>query len=110
MFQESKTFSHIEGSYIALCELSIYQSHKLEGVWYYFNRLSVPPKLRKKGIAKKLLGEMCEWADDKEINIWLDINPYGDLDLRQLISLYSKFGFKQTLQQGTMIRRYNEIL
>lgn len=116
-FPISKSFNHQEEHYLAICELTLFkidgdeylsENNKvvLEGVWYYFNRLNVPSKIRNKGIAKKLLQEMSEWADQEHVSIWLDINPYGDLDLRQLISLYSRFGFKQTLQQGTMLRRY----
>jgi GNAT superfamily N-acetyltransferase len=117
MHPESKTFSHMEQHHIALCELSYFKEDVveylpqhgrilLEGVWYYFNRLMVPPKMRNKGIAKKLLQEMCNWANTDKVSIWLDINPYGDLDLHQLINLYSKFDFQQ-IADATMIRRYD---
>lgn len=104
---ETKTFSILNDrkTMIALAELSIYHEINHEGTWYYFNRLNVPLKMRNEGIAKQLLQQVSEWADQERINILLDINPYGDLDLRQLIALYMKFGFKQTLSTNTMIRR-----
>jgi hypothetical protein len=117
IFPISKTFSYREDHYLAVCELTLFKENSteylekhgvivLDGIWYYFNRLNTPSKIRNKGIAKKLLQEMTEWADIEKISIWLDINPYGDLNLPQLISLYSKFDFQQ-IAESTMIRRYN---
>jgi len=106
-----KSFHHIEKSKIALCELTEIPVSLIadvvknpEGTWVYFNRLNVPPVMRRKGIAKKLLMEMVDWADQDKISIYVDINPYGDLNLRQLVSLYGKFGFIP-LNNHTMVRR-----
>jgi GNAT superfamily N-acetyltransferase len=74
-------------------------------VWYYFNRLVVHGKIRHQGIATRLMQEMVEWVDYKKINVLLEINPYGDLDLEQLIIFYGKFGFKHYCRKkDTMIR------
>jgi len=64
-------------------------------VWYYFNRLFVPQQLRRQGIATKLMTQVVEWADTNNYNIWNDINPYGEMDLDQLIKFYKKFGFEE---------------
>jgi GNAT superfamily N-acetyltransferase len=106
-----KSFHHIEKNKIALCELTeipisfvadVIENPK--GAWVYFNRLNTPPAIRGKGIAKKLLTEMIKWADTKKISIYLDINPYGNLNLKQLIALYERFGFTKIKHQ-TMVRR-----
>jgi len=60
---------------------------------YYFNRLIVPPAKRNKGIASNLLLKVGFWADENNITIYCDINPYGDLDYNQLTNLYLKYGF-----------------
>ena len=74
-------------------------------VWYYFNRLVVHGKIRKKGVGTRLMQEMIDWADYKKINIILEINPYGEMDLEQLIIFYGKFGFKHYCRKrNTMIR------
>ncbi len=76
---------------------------KPDEVWFWFTRLKVHPQDRGRGIATQLLGEVAKWADQNKINIFLGINPYGDLDLAQLIQLYSKFGFK-LIGEDIMIR------
>jgi predicted GNAT family acetyltransferase len=57
---------------------------KVEGTWFYFNRLIVPVKLRGQGLSKKLLQQVIDWADANKVNIYNDINPYGALDLNNL--------------------------
>ena len=76
---------------------------KVEGVWFYFNRLIVPKQLRGQGLSKLLLQQVIDWADINKINIFNDINPYGALNLKQLIDLYSRYGFKKISRQS-MIR------
>lgn len=95
-----KTFSKIEGYRIALAEVSQMDN---DPDWVYFNRLNVPPPMRGKGVATQLLTELTKWADANGINIYLDINPYGDLNLAQLVEMYGKFGFKSVNEQ-TMTR------
>ena len=76
-----KSFHHIKNNKIALCELTeipisfvVDKVKNPEGTWVYFNRLNTPPAIRRKGIAKKLLTEMIEWADTDKISIYLHIN------------------------------------
>jgi GNAT superfamily N-acetyltransferase len=77
--------------------------------WYYFNRLFVNRKIRGNGIAKKLLEKVAIWADETKVNIFLSINPYGDLTLEQLIELYSRYGFtsKYFIDETVMVRLSN---
>lgn len=74
--------------------------------WWFFNRLFVPEKLRRRGLATKLMEQVVTWADQEKINILNTINPYGDLNLEQLIHFYSKYGFVQVPSQprGCMVR------
>lgn len=73
-------------------------------IWYYFNRLIVPKPLRGQGLSKILLQRVVNWADENKVNIWLEINPYGPLNMSQLTELYSRYGFTE-VKQGLMIRR-----
>ena len=78
-------------------------------IWYYFNRLYVHPEIRNQGIATLLLKQVTVWADENKINILNEINPYGDLNLDNLILLYSKFGFKRVKKcKNLMIRYYKK--
>ena len=87
-------------------EKGIFHSVTREGTWFYFNRLSVKPQVRNRGIATFLLQNLVEIADGNCINIFCDINPYGDLNLEQLISLYGKFEFELLPNlSSTMVRQ-----
>jgi hypothetical protein len=57
------------------------------------------------GYATKLLCELEKIADEKAMNIVLDINPYGDLNHEQLHNLYMKHGFINH-DKYEMIRSY----
>jgi GNAT superfamily N-acetyltransferase len=59
------------------------------------NRVFTPPKLRGKGHAREAMGKMLQLADDLGITIYLDINPYGDMDYQQLEDWYKRLGFKE---------------
>jgi GNAT superfamily N-acetyltransferase len=63
--------------------------------FWYFNRLIVREDYRNQGYAKKMLSKLIEILHQKRINLWLDINPYGDLNRKQLEELYMKYGFKK---------------
>ena len=62
---------------------------------WYFNRLFVSNEFRNRGYAKLLLSELIKILNQKQIILWLDINPYGDLNYEQLEKLYMKYGFKK---------------
>jgi GNAT superfamily N-acetyltransferase len=98
------SFSYLEGRYLAVAELDLYDNDRIE-TWFWFARLNVPSQIRRRGISKQLLSAVAEWADKNQINIILAINPYGDLDLDQLATLYSKYEFLSINDDGVMIRR-----
>lgn len=86
--------------------VEMYLKTKVVGEWYYFNRLIVAKEVRGQGIATELLFELAKWADKKKKNILNEINPYGDLSLNNLISLYKKIGFVSTNTKGLMVRYF----
>jgi len=89
-----------EGYMSACAELSFMENDTL-----FFNRLYVHPKLRHRGIAKRLMNMICDKVDVEQLNIVNYINSYGDLDEKDLIAFYSKFGFVLT-DNGSYIRSY----
>ena len=99
-----KTFAIKEEMYAATAELteicnefvrSFLQADDVTGTWYYFNRLLVNENIRGRGLATKLMSRVIFWADTEDVNILNELNPYGGLNMDQLISFYKKFGFEQ---------------
>lgn len=110
MLETTKSFSIIDENRMGSVELSRVFANNCD--WFYFNRLFVPRKIRRRGIASKLLEQLVIWADNEKVNIYLPINPYGDeeygLDLEGLVELYSKYGFKLIQgKDGSMYRLWN---
>ena len=62
---------------------------------YFFSRLIVPLKNRRKGIATILMREMLLYLSKKKnfVKIELGINPYGDMSYADLKNFYMKYGF-----------------
>jgi GNAT superfamily N-acetyltransferase len=72
---------------------SIYLKHKGRGLWFYC--FSVPRKLRGKGIAKKAMSELCNFADKNKIilrGFAVAMDKYTEQ--KRLEMFYSRFGFK----------------
>jgi hypothetical protein len=82
--------SYFDSVYITDLECYTFDKSK---TWFFFNRLNVSKNSRGNGISHILLDKVCEIADEKKINIMNAINPYGELNLEQLIELYKKHGF-----------------
>lgn len=107
------SISECLGRYLAVSELSpivdiacvqkIYPA--ASGLWCYYSRLNVPEKYPDKSVCFRLLNATVEWADANQINILDDLNPYGRLNLPNLILLNKLYGFKQILPK-TMIRLF----
>lgn len=85
------TFIIINGKRNA-AEISNFTFDKDDKV-YYFNRLIVHNSLRNKGIATALMTKLISILDEEKIILHCDVNPYGELNMEQLISFYGKFGF-----------------
>ena len=66
----------------------------------------VPHRIRRQGIAHKLLSQLETWADKNGVCIINEISPYNDggLDMQQLLELYSHHGFVSTGVNNIMIR------
>ena len=62
---------------------------------FYFNRLFVQPEFRNKGYATEILKTLLEKFKEKHYVLYLDINPYGDLNYEELETFYMKHGFKK---------------
>jgi len=116
--EDSLNIFLIEGPWPATAELMLVPEHfldsgtlkaypKISGRVFYFNRLYVSPRIRHRGHATRILTELVKVADDCKINVYIDINPYGDLDLSQLIALYSKFDFVK-VSEHSMVRPFRQ--
>jgi len=102
MTEKQKSFFKIESNRIALLDLDL-DNGTFQQMFpninfknrptYWVTRLSVPKPLRNKKIATDLITEMVNWLDKNKYNAIIGVNPYGDLNLTQLINFYSKFGF-----------------
>lgn len=58
-----------------------------------FNLLFVPPEMRNRGVASRLMSELVKILDEDSIILFNYIEPYGDLDFGQLKCFYKKYGF-----------------
>jgi GNAT superfamily N-acetyltransferase len=74
-------------------------------VWNNGDRLElgliyIPVELRKKGLAKKLMEKLINYADGKKLPIYLTpTNEYGS-NLQRLVQFYKKFGFVKNLDKS----------
>jgi len=84
-----KQFVYAEGEEV--CYANVRYLNKKE---CFFEQLYVSPKLRKQGIAKKLIGQLIDWADNEKLLIRLYIMPSGQMDHRQLITMCKTFTFR----------------
>ena len=111
---DTKNFHIQKNNRLAVAELSFFDNEsvelylnndKIDGKWYFFNRLNVPKEIRNLGIAKQLMEQVVEWADKENVNILNVVNPYGDLNMEKLERFYEKFGFIK-IKTGLMIRKF----
>jgi ribosomal protein S18 acetylase RimI-like enzyme len=57
-------------------------------------RINVPRKHRGKGIARELMKECLEEADNTGTNLWLEIQPSDGMSFDELKAWYHRLGFK----------------
>lgn len=99
---DTKHFSIVKNSRAAVADLSTIDVEmvcplvdtELDDIWWYFNRIHVPSVIGNQGLGTQLMNQVCAWADENHFNIVDELNPYGALDLEQLISFNKKFGFE----------------
>lgn len=60
-------------------------------------RIFTPCEFRRRGHAKRLLLRLIVWARLNCINLWLEIQPYGDggPGYNELLVFYSRYGFRE---------------
>lgn len=101
--RSSYTFSRGIGK-LAIIDLTDLTANQIELIYselmppsdrplYLINRVSVPEKLRGRGIAKQLLNQVCNDADNEQANLVLEFAPYSNTDPVRLRNLYESFGF-----------------
>lgn len=83
-------------------KLTQVELNRIEKNDWLITRLFVPPTYRNQGIATGLMQELTAWADEKEVVLIAEINPYGDLGREELIEFLKKHGFNQ-IEQGNNI-------
>lgn len=74
---------------------------------FYFNRLFIHKNFRGAGHSHKLMKTAFAIIDDKECDVILDINPYGELSMNKLIKFYKRYGFTQS-NNKSFIREYKK--
>ena len=76
-----------------------------EGEVIFINRLFVGQPIRNKGIAKRLLDNLCMKADLLEKKIEADVSPYdrNENSKSRLITLFESYGFKSVVKDAPEI-------
>jgi GNAT superfamily N-acetyltransferase len=69
----------------------------------FYSRLNVPPQMRGKNIGSIILDETLKVCTEKNIFLFNTVNPYGDLNLEQLIGFYEKHGMKSISEEGVLV-------
>lgn len=72
---------------------------------YMINRINVPFKFRGNGYGSALLNQILADADKEGEELYLFINPYGEMTYEQLEKWYKRHGF--TYWKGGCYRRKN---
>ena len=84
---------------LAALDVSRYDSRT-----WTINRVSVPAPHRGKGIARNMMDEICDMADEKSVWLHLEILASGPMGRQDLIRWYHTFGFRETVT-GVWLRR-----
>ena len=73
-------------------------------------KLNVPTEDRKKGYATALLHKVCEQADEASVLLFINVQPYGDIELSkgQLEAWYRRFGFETIQDEPRLMARPNQ--
>ena len=95
----SLTDEELAKTYLIDSNLDLTKINKI----FFFNRLSVPAKIRNQGYGTALMKELIKLADQKDFLIINTANSYGDLEQNKLISWYQKFGMQLLNEDGLLI-------
>ena len=79
------------------------------GNWFWFSRIKV--KREGQGVGTRLMTELVALCDERQVDVFCQLNPYGQLDYEQLRAFYRKFGFAdiKVKKQHAMIRRCRSV-
>lgn len=70
---------------------------------YFFSRLNVPAKLRGQGLGHLLMQKTLEFCETNNAMLINTVNPYGDMNLKELNDFYKKCGMKLVNNKGLLI-------
>jgi len=84
-------------------KLAQVELNRIEKNDWLISRLFVPSVYRNQRIATGLMQELTAWADEKEVTLIAEINPYGDLGKKELIEFLKKHGFEQVEKENSVL-------
>lgn len=74
---------------------------------YFYSRLKVPPKMQNEGIGRILLDKTLSFCKENNSMLINTVNPYGDLNLKQLNKFYEGSGMKLLNENGFLVYSKN---
>ena len=79
------------------------------GNWFWFSRIKA--KKEGQGVGTRLMTELVALCDEHRVDVFCQLNPYGQLDYEQLRAFYRKFGFVdvEVKKRHAMIRRWKSV-
>jgi hypothetical protein len=93
------------GSTLAILDVS----RNVLGSGYVICRINVPYRFRSQGIGRRIMASALADADAEGVDLWLDINPYGEMTYEQLEAWYVRCGFVKQ-DSGRYLRKSTENL
>jgi hypothetical protein len=81
----------------------IHPGELLDGAWV-ISRINVPTRYCGMGHGGELLKRVCTQADEEQIILALQINPYGPMDYDDLEAWYIRYGFYYEARTGYFLR------
>lgn len=90
----------------AIADIFLYPSDDEESSsQYMITRINVPREHRSKGIASRLLKRITDDADEEGVVLLLEISPSDGLNYSQLLSWYTKCGFRKICNSSLLERQ-----
>jgi GNAT superfamily N-acetyltransferase len=76
----------------------------------WLSKLYVAPEHRKQGYATKLLQKVIKDAQDAQLALMIEVNPFGDFDMdaETLETFYKKHGFIRLQDKPLLLIKYAE--
>ena len=90
------------GSIAELCQLI---QNDINGDVFYFNRIKGRPEFQGTGEGKEIMIEICRYANQLNVIIYNELNPYGKRNLESLKNFFKASGFEMFKEPNVMIRK-----